>query len=777
MKKGAWVACLALGLAATGARAGGADYFKSVEFKKPVTSVELQYFRIPKDKWDLLLTRMAQYNADTISTYVCWAWHEPEEGKFDFTGKTAPERDLVGFIELVKKHHLKLILKPGPFIDAELNAGGVPPWVWEKYPETIAMAPNGKPYIHGDSKMPRTSYLHPKYLELTDKYYAAFAEAVAKYQWPDGPVIALQVDNETPGDGMSTVQQYLGWNFKADYSEFNQKTAWPEFLKSLYGTVDKLNSVYGVAYRSFGEIPMPDKWTDPKNVQEFQVFIDLGKFGDFQPVEGLRRMKEMMLKHGLYAPTYQDLLCMPWDMAGLHADIGGMAEAVGGWIGTNNYAEIYRFWTIFAGIPFEGLNWDEYIHMGAWRVKLTGSLSEPYPAFVPEITAAFNRFYFQDPIFWGADAVNIYVGTQINPDNPEISPSKAWGMEACVTPTGEIRDCFATGKLTYMFMQYSGGFLPGAKKPDLAIGYSHVPEHAWNWEYKWTWQKPHTKPKLKDLQPLIKGNNTGERTQLIARDLVRQKVDFDVIHLDHLKPGQLEQYKVILIPATTYDPGPAEKMVKGQGTWKLYLGPEDHDYRLDYFQGQGVVLRQAWADAPETDVVARDYGSLRPLILGIANRAKKKEFQGVVRFHQGQDQLEAVIGPAAIGFVSIERGNLRAALIDAPSGKGQYRLGNDRMSFSGTFAAIAVANGCAIVSAKDKGMVTIKSGLLEQPLKLVRLRIDGKSEDAVFNFKDGELSFDYDPGSGPSLADLYVALPEGMTLEQALGDYLEKTGG
>ncbi len=771
---GRWLLATVLILAGARAQSKNPDYFKSPDFKKPVTSVELQYFRIPREQWDLLLTRMAQYNADTISTYVCWAWHEYEEGKFDFTGQTIPERDLVGFIELVKKHHLKLILKPGPFIDAELNAGGVPQWLMKKYPETIAIAANGEQFIHGDSRMPRASYLHPKYLELVGRYYQNFAAAVGKYQWPNGPIIALQIDNETPGDGMLMTSQYLSWNFKADYSEFNRKVAWPQFLKGLYGTTEKLDAAYGSAYKNFSEVPLPAIWTNPKDSTGFQVFIDLDKFGDYQPVESLRRMKEMMVRDGLYVATYQDLLCMPWDLAGLRADIGGMTEAVGGWIGTNNYAEIYRLWTIFAGVPFQGLNWDEYIHLGVWRVKLTGSLSEPYPAFVPEITCSGNRFYFQAPIAWGADAVNIYIGSQIPKDNHAVSPNKSWGMEACVTPTGEIRDCFWTGKLTYLFMQYSGGFLPGAKKPEIAIVYSHVPEHAWNWEYKWTFQRPHNKPKLAEIQGLVKGANTGDRTQLIARYLVEQKVDFDVIDLDHLKPGQMEQYKVALIPATIYAPGPKEKLVSENGRFKLYLGLDDQDYRLDYFKDQGVVLRKSWADDPEVDVVTRDYGEARPMILSIANR-NKSDFSGSIHFNQGKDQVSASVGPASIGFVAIEGQGIRAGLIDHSAGKGRYQFKNDIIAFSGTFAAIAIKDGFAIVSAKDQGIVSIKSRFLAKPEKLVRLFIDGRTREEKFKFADAMLTFQYKPGEGKDLADLYVILEPGTSLEQAIGSYLAKT--
>jgi beta-galactosidase GanA len=65
------------------------DYFTDA-LDAPLRGVELQYFRVTPAKWDMMLTRMAQYHADTVSTYVHWGFHEYKEGKFDFTGKTAP---------------------------------------------------------------------------------------------------------------------------------------------------------------------------------------------------------------------------------------------------------------------------------------------------------------------------------------------------------------------------------------------------------------------------------------------------------------------------------------------------------------------------------------------------------------------------------------------------------------------------------------------------------------------------------------------------------------
>lgn len=752
------------------------DFFKSNEFTKPILSVELQYYRVRKDKWDMMLTRMAQYNANTISSYVCWAWHEYDEGRFDFRGETIPERDLIGFVELVGKRGFKLILKPGPYIDAELNAGGVPEWVFENYPETIAKNSLGRQIMHSDSEMPRASYLHPKYLELTEKYYKALFSAIGKYQWPNGPIIAIQIDNEAPGNGFQGAYNYLLWNFKADYNDYYKKIAWPEWLKNNYGEIEKLNEAYGSGYSSFSDVPMPNKWDDPKTEKGFKIYVDLDKFAEWQTNEALRRMREMLRSAGFYVPTYHDLLCMPWDRGGITVDIGGIAEAVGGWLGNNVYPEIFRIWELFSSPAGAGYNFDEYVHLAIWRTKLLESLSKPYPSFVPEISCAL-RFFFQAPIAWGADAVNLYVGSQVSHDNALISPLKSWAMEACVTSDGKIRNCFWNAKLTYMFMEYSGGFVNPKESPLVAIGYSHIPENYYNFEYRFNFNMPEKKPKLKRFQSLVKGNNTADRSQLIAKNLVNQKIDFDVVHLDHLKPGQLEPYKLIAIPSTSAVPLRKETTDELQRNWnlsQLYLSEATTDYPFSTFEKQGLKLKRAYSDSPFVDVVERSYAPQGPRIISIVNRGKK-EFASDVYFDYGSSNMSVVLGPKAIGFVAIKDDGISCALIDHPKGRGEYSFRNDKMAFTGSFSAIVSGDGFILISALDSGKVSIKSKFLEKPSKLIRLLIDGRTMEAPFSYEDGVFSFNYEPGKKDELTDMYIALSKDISLENAISDYLKRT--
>ena len=108
-----------------------------------VLSGEVQYFRTPREHWRTVFRRLREAHCDTLSTYVPWSWHEIEDGKFDFTGRTHPSRDLVTFLAMAADQGLKLVVKPGPYVFAELLNGGVPAWYLKSHPESIAIGPDG----------------------------------------------------------------------------------------------------------------------------------------------------------------------------------------------------------------------------------------------------------------------------------------------------------------------------------------------------------------------------------------------------------------------------------------------------------------------------------------------------------------------------------------------------------------------------------------------------------------------------------------------------------
>jgi len=49
---------------------------------------------MPMDTWRNRLEKARDCGMNTVSSYMPWYWHEPEEGTVDLTGQTRPERNL-----------------------------------------------------------------------------------------------------------------------------------------------------------------------------------------------------------------------------------------------------------------------------------------------------------------------------------------------------------------------------------------------------------------------------------------------------------------------------------------------------------------------------------------------------------------------------------------------------------------------------------------------------------------------------------------------------------
>ncbi len=199
---------------------------------------ELHYFRVPREEWSHRLDLLIASGCNLVSTYVPWAWHEPEEGKVDVTGQTRGERDLKAFLKLVKEKGLYCIVRPGPYVMAEIRYEGIPGWLLKRYPEVLARLQNGEEH---PTKV--VSYRHPLFLEKVEKWYRAVNEVIAPMQITrGGPVIMYQLCNEI---GM------LHWVSNA--SDFNRDTMekFVRYLEEKYQTIERFNEEYGTKESSF----------------------------------------------------------------------------------------------------------------------------------------------------------------------------------------------------------------------------------------------------------------------------------------------------------------------------------------------------------------------------------------------------------------------------------------------------------------------------------------------------------------------------------------------
>ncbi|XP_069872838.1 beta-galactosidase-1-like protein isoform X2 [Dipodomys merriami] len=91
-------------------------------------SGSIHYYRIPRVLWADRLFKMRLCGLNAIQFYVPWNYHEPEPGVFNFNGS----RDLIAFLNEAAKANLLVILRPGPYICAEWEMGGLPSWLLRK---------------------------------------------------------------------------------------------------------------------------------------------------------------------------------------------------------------------------------------------------------------------------------------------------------------------------------------------------------------------------------------------------------------------------------------------------------------------------------------------------------------------------------------------------------------------------------------------------------------------------------------------------------------------
>ncbi len=91
-----------------------------------VWSGEFHYWRLPSQSlWSDVLQKIKAAGFNTISIYFDWAYHSPKAGVYDFTGI----RDVNKLLTIAQDAGLYVIARPGPYINAETDAGGFPGWL------------------------------------------------------------------------------------------------------------------------------------------------------------------------------------------------------------------------------------------------------------------------------------------------------------------------------------------------------------------------------------------------------------------------------------------------------------------------------------------------------------------------------------------------------------------------------------------------------------------------------------------------------------------------
>lgn len=134
----------------------------------------LHYFRVVPQYWQDRLEKLKAMGCNTVETYIPWNFHEPRKGEFCFHGMA----DLQRFILLAQKLGLWVIVRPGPYICAEWEFGGLPAWL---------LAEDGM----------RVRSRHPSFLKHLQEYFDVLLPKLIPLQADQGgPILLFQVENE-----------------------------------------------------------------------------------------------------------------------------------------------------------------------------------------------------------------------------------------------------------------------------------------------------------------------------------------------------------------------------------------------------------------------------------------------------------------------------------------------------------------------------------------------------------------------------------------------------
>jgi len=139
-----------------------------------VKAAEIHYPRIPQEYWEHRIKMCKSLGMNTICIYIFWNIHEQKEGQFDFSGNN----DIAKFCRLAQKHGMYVIVRPGPYVCAEWEMGGLPWWLLKKK----------------DIKLREKD---PYFMERVKIFEKKVGEQLAPLTIQNGgPIIMVQVENE-----------------------------------------------------------------------------------------------------------------------------------------------------------------------------------------------------------------------------------------------------------------------------------------------------------------------------------------------------------------------------------------------------------------------------------------------------------------------------------------------------------------------------------------------------------------------------------------------------
>ena len=140
-----------------------------------IISGEMHPARIPAEYWRHRVQMAKAMGCNTIAAYIFWNYHESEEGIYDFT---TGNHNLREFFKIVQEEGMWLIVRPGPYVCAEWEFGGIPPYLL-RIPDI------------------KVRCMDSRYMAAAERYISKLAEEIKPFMITrGGPIMMMQIENE-----------------------------------------------------------------------------------------------------------------------------------------------------------------------------------------------------------------------------------------------------------------------------------------------------------------------------------------------------------------------------------------------------------------------------------------------------------------------------------------------------------------------------------------------------------------------------------------------------
>jgi beta-galactosidase len=140
-----------------------------------IISGEMHPARIPREYWRHRIQMAKAMGCNTIAAYVFWNYHETTPGVFDFA---SGNHNISEFIRICKEEGMWVLLRPGPYVCAEWDFGGLPPYLL-KIPDI------------------KVRCMDTRYISAVSRYINRLSREITPLQCSrGGPILMLQIENE-----------------------------------------------------------------------------------------------------------------------------------------------------------------------------------------------------------------------------------------------------------------------------------------------------------------------------------------------------------------------------------------------------------------------------------------------------------------------------------------------------------------------------------------------------------------------------------------------------